>query len=146
MAIGTDEAASAELDAAEIACNDNDDIGELIFFEGFENRISGSAAGLTIIVGFLQAAFGTQNPGGSVMACIKIFFFDGADKILSLLFGFDMSGMSKKTGALDFIFGFSAGCDCFVVWHRTTSCLFCLLYFIFTKSGKRLNSDKSLNL
>lgn len=50
MAIGADQAAGTEFDAAKVTRDDDDDIGQFVLLDGFENGVAGGAARLAVIV------------------------------------------------------------------------------------------------
>ena len=103
VAVGADEAARAELDATEVARDDDDDISELILFDGFEDGIPRRAARLAVVVRFLQAGVGPEHPGRAVVAGVVVFFLHGRDEGAGLVLALYMLEMRDKFRFLDFV-------------------------------------------
>ena len=137
MAVSADQTAGSELDAAEIARDDDDRIREAVFFHGLQNRIAGSSTGLAVIVGFLQAAGIAENPGRAIVAGVKIFLFHLLDEGLGLVLCFHGPGMGQKPGFLYFIAGFPWLEKGLIFFHRQCTPLICFLkYSLFSCQGK----------
>ena len=96
MAVGTDESASTELDAAKVAGYNYDDIGQSILVNGFEDWIPRGTAGLAVIVGFLLIRQFAQYPGGTVMSGVKVAFFHRLDESTGVFLVFNMADVGDE--------------------------------------------------
>ena len=97
-AIGTDQAAGAELDAAEVADDADGRIGEPGFQETFQNRNAGGSGWLLVVAGALDLVGRTDEIGSAYMRGIRKFIADAGNVGTCFFFGFGAGSTGKKSG------------------------------------------------
>lgn len=117
MPVGADEAAGAQFDAAEVARDDDDNIREIVFLDGFQDGIACSASRLAVVVGFLLVSRCSQHPGGTVMAGIEVGFLLLCDEFAGILLIFHMLCMGDEAGSLYLIVGGAFALDGSIAFH-----------------------------
>lgn len=65
LGVGADEAAGAEFDAAKVAYDGADDVGEAFFFEDFEHGHAGGAGGFAVVGEAHGEAAAADDVGGA---------------------------------------------------------------------------------
>ena len=97
MAVGADEPARAELDAAEVARDDDDDVGQLVLLDGLEDGIARRAAGLAVIVRLLLVGALAEHVGGAVVARVEVLLLHGLDEAAGFFLSLDMADVCDES-------------------------------------------------
>ena len=123
FAVGAYKSARAELDTAEVACDDDAGVFEPAVFEDFEHGTACGARGLAVIVCFLDVVIQSYGVGGAVMRGVVMFFSDAGDEGCGFLFRFYGCYIGKESGALYDVGRFAVSLYGQIFVHDVTSLL-----------------------
>lgn len=99
-AVGYDEAAGAEFDAAEVANDDDEDVGQVVGVDLAEDGLAGRGGGFAVVVGAEGGAVGAEHVGPADVSGIVVLFAIGVDLGLDLVGGADGQSEGEKAAAL----------------------------------------------
>lgn len=105
MAVGPDEAAGTELDAAKVTGDDDSRIGQALLLEDFQDGPSCRAGRFAVIAGPLETAVGADLVGRAVVAGIPVFLFTSSMKADASSSDFTSQTVAMKR---DFLMTYSA--------------------------------------
>ena len=115
--VSADEAARAELDAAEIARDDADGVYEAALLDGLKDRVARSAARLAVVVRLLPSACGAEHPGARVVTRVIVLLFAGYEKGARLVFRRCMYRLRDEARPLDLVFSLAGLFDRREIFH-----------------------------
>lgn len=99
-AVGYDEAAGAEFDAAEVADDNDEDVGQVVGVDLAEDGLAGRGGGFAVVVGAEGSAVGAEPVGPADVSGVVVLFAIGVDLGLDLVGGVDGQGEGEKAAAL----------------------------------------------
>ena len=99
-AVGYDEAAGAEFDAAEVADDDDEDVGQVVGVDLAEDGLAGSGGGFAVVVGAESGAVGAEHVGPADVSGVVVLFAIGVDLGLDFVGGADGQSEGEKAAAL----------------------------------------------
>ena len=109
--VGTYQAASAELDAAKVADDTDDDVGEVFFFEYLQNWHTSGARGFAIVGDAHGEAAVANNPSGADVGGLGVHVFDFCDECAGVFLAVNGHGIADEARFFDDKFIFTIASD-----------------------------------
>ena len=103
FAVGVDEPGDAEFDAAEVADDDDEDVGEPVGEDLPVDGFAGGGGGFSVVVCAEAGVFSPQLPGVAVVPGIVVFFFEPGEDGTYFFFVRHREGEGDEAAAFFFV-------------------------------------------